>query len=102
MSLGAFSGRVDSILLIAELYSVASRARVFGNVVFEGPMEGMMASPIASNVVHCAWVSTSPSGGGGKGLARGAMRLNCWVVIFDLESGASQDCAYFASQKLCY
>lgn len=100
MPLGAFSGRVDSILLIAELYSVASRARVFGNVEFEGPMEGMMASPIASNVVHCAWVSTSPSGGGGRGLARGAMSFNCWVVILYLESDASQDRAFLASQKL--
>lgn len=81
ISLDAFSGRFDSSLLIAEPYSVASRARVFGNVEFEGPIDGIMASPMAISVVHCALVSTSPSGSGGRGLARGAMRFNCWEVI---------------------
>lgn len=43
--------------------------------------EGMTVSPMAMRVIHCDGVSTSPSGGGGNGDARGAIRLICWLVM---------------------
>ena len=47
----------------------------------ETSMDGMTASAIAINVVHCDSVRTSPSGGGGRGVSRGPMRFNCVLVI---------------------
>ncbi len=45
-------------------------------------MLGIMVSAIASRVVHWDAVRTSPAGGGGRGLSRGARRLSCVLVIF--------------------
>lgn len=59
----------------------------------ESSRAGMTVSPIAIRVVHCDGVSTSPSGGGGSGDARGAIKLICWLVIansgYDLGSDIS-------------
>ena len=47
----------------------------------ETSMDGITVSAIDINVVHCEGVSTSPSGAGGRGLAKGAMKPTCWLVI---------------------
>lgn len=47
----------------------------------ESSRAGMTVSPIAMRVVHCDGVSTSPSGGGGSGDARGAIKLICRLVM---------------------
>lgn len=44
-------------------------------------MLGIMVSAIASRVVHWDAASTSPAGGGGRGVERGARRLSCVLVM---------------------
>lgn len=56
----------------------------------ESPMDGITVSAIAIKVVHCKSVRTSPLGGGGTGLSKGAMRFRANVVILTVVSKADQ------------
>lgn len=69
------------IVSTAEAYSDGGRQRLLFDRVEETSMDGMTASAIAIKVFHCDSVRTSPAGGGGKGVSRGAMRFSCVLVI---------------------
>ena len=63
------------------VYSDADIESLSGVGVEETMIEGITVSAIAINVVHCGTVRISPSGGGGKGLSKGASRFKSVLVI---------------------
>lgn len=65
----------------AVAYSVGSIKSLSVDSWEESPIAGITASAIAIKVVHCESVRTSPLGGGGSGLSKGAMISRANVVI---------------------
>ena len=63
------------------VYSDAGMESLLGDGFEETIIEGIIVSAIAIKVVHCEAVRTSPSGGGGRGLSKGASRLNSELDI---------------------
>ena len=70
------------IRLIALAYSDASIESLLWEDVVDGSTHGMIVSAIAIKVRHWASVRTSPSGGGGRGLSRGARTFSAVPAIF--------------------
>ena len=70
-------GLRDSRDVTAEEYSEGWRPSAFVDGEEDDSMAEMMVSPTARKVVHCSVVKACPSGGGGKGLARGEIRPTC-------------------------
>ena len=54
-------------------------------------MDGITASAIAIKVVHCDSVRTWPSGGGGRGVSKGAMRFS-WVLVIVTDTNGAGGC----------
>ena len=70
------------IVSAAEAYADGARLRLLLlDGVEDSSIDGMTASAIAINVVHCDSVRIAPSGGEGRGVSRGPMRFNCVLVI---------------------
>lgn len=65
---------------MVEVYSAADNTRFCSDGSEETSIEGMTVSAIARSVLHCEFVRTSPSLGGGRGVSNGAMRFN-WVLV---------------------
>ena len=57
-------------------------------------MEGIIVSPIAIKVVHCDSVRNSPTGGGGRGLFRGAIADKIWLVMMDIDESWIAESSY--------
>ena len=74
----------------AEVYSDGDKANLLEEGLDEDSIAGIMVSPMARRVVHCSGVKISPSGGGGRGLARGDIKFNSWILMMALRRAPSE------------
>lgn len=83
-SAGVFAGSPSTSLEVVDAYSEVWIASLVVDWADEATMEGITVSPMAIRVAHCDSVRNSPTGGGGIGLSRGAIRDKVWLAMVDV------------------